>query len=167
MRYPTVNNNVDAYFADWKVVKEPRNLRASYGHDVECVWLVMDAARTLSLSPALYRTWAEALCRTCLDLGYDREHGGFYSSGPLGQPADDTQKIWWVQSEALAGMLEMFRLTGNVEYYSAFSRTLDFAQSIRWPKKAVGGPAATPMAHPPTTCNAAARGRELITAAAP
>ena len=55
--------------------------------------------------------------------------------GTAGPAADDTQKIWWVQSEALAGMLEMFRLTGNVEYYSAFSRTLDFCAKYQVAKE--------------------------------
>jgi cellobiose epimerase len=128
VRYPRADSNVDAFHRDWQVVVEPRNLRASYGHDVECAWLTLDAVRTLGLTPIPYRNWAEALCRSSIEHGYDRKHGGFYSSGPLGQRADDTKKIWWVQSEALVGLLEMFKLTGQREYYDLFSQTLDFTE---------------------------------------
>jgi cellobiose epimerase len=128
VHYPTENNNVDAFERDWNVVREPRNMRASYGHDVECVWLVMDAARTTGMSPALLKNWASGLSENCLRYGYDSEHGGFHNSGPLGKPADDLKKTWWVQAEALLGSLEMYRLTRAEKYYDVFARTLDFCE---------------------------------------
>jgi cellobiose epimerase len=128
VRFPRADSNVDAFWPDWQVVDEPRNLRASYGHDVECAWLVLDAVRALGQPTVLYRNWADALCRSSIEYGYDSTNGGFYSGGPLGKPADDTKKIWWVQSEALVGMLEMFQLTGRREYYELFSQTLDFTE---------------------------------------
>lgn len=128
VHFPTVNNNVDAFHRDWRIVQEPRNLRASYGHDVECVWLVMDAARSLGLSPATLLNWATGLSETCLEFGYDRTNGGFYNGGPLGKPADDLKKTWWVQTEALLGMLEMYRLTREDRYWEAFVKTLDFCE---------------------------------------
>ena len=135
VHYPTDNNNVDAFERDWTIVRTPRNLRASYGHDVECVWLVMDAARAIGLSPALLRNWATGLSENCLKFGYDREHGGYFNSGPLGKPADDSRKIWWVQTEALLGALEMFRLTGDEKYYTVFTETLDFCEKYQIAKE--------------------------------
>lgn len=120
--------NLDGWWPDWSVVNEPRNLRASYGHDVECVWLTLDAVRTLGQSESLYRGWAEALAGYSLEYGYDREHGGFFYTGELGEPSDDTKKEWWVQAEALVGMLELYRLTGDPKYYRAFAGTLDFIE---------------------------------------
>jgi mannobiose 2-epimerase len=128
VRHPDINCNIDGWYPDWRMVEHPRNLRASYGHDVECAWLALDAARTLGLSPRLLRDWAEALCAYSLKYGFDRQHGGFYYTGPLGQPSDDTKKEWWVQAEALVSMLEMYRLTGKREYYDAFKQTLDFVE---------------------------------------
>ena len=118
--------NVDGWQPDWRVVNTPRNLRTSYGHDVECAWLALDAAATLGQSPALLRSWAEDLCATSLRFGYDAGHGGFFQSGPLGRPADDTRKEWWMQAEALVGLLEMFQLTGDRQYFAKFRQTLDF-----------------------------------------
>jgi mannobiose 2-epimerase len=128
VRHPKFNCNIDGWFPDWRMVDTPRNLRASYGHDVECAWLTLDAARRLGMAPSLLRGWAEALCDYSLKYGYDRQHGGFFYTGPLGQRADDTKKEWWVQAEALVSMLEMHQLTRKREYYDAFSQTLDFVE---------------------------------------
>jgi cellobiose epimerase len=172
VHYPTENNNIDAYLRNWTLVKEPRNLRASYGHDVECIWLVMDAARTVGLSPALLLNWADGLSDNCLRLGYDKDHGGFYSSGPLDQPADDTKKIWWVQSEGLLGMLEMFRLTRDEKYYRAFAQTLDFCEHFQiarqggwWATRAADGTATADQQRTGPWQGAYHAGRSLILAA--
>jgi mannobiose 2-epimerase len=128
VRHPDFFCNLDGWRPDWHRIETPTNLRASYGHDVECAWLVLDAARALGQSPALHRGWAEGLCGYSLKFGYDDKHGGFFYTGPLGKPADDTKKEWWVQAEALVSMLEMYRLTGKREYYATFSQTLDFVE---------------------------------------
>jgi mannobiose 2-epimerase len=128
VRHPEYYCNIDGWHPDWQIVDSPQNLRASYGHDVECAWLTMDAARTLKLSPDMLRGWAEALIGYSLKHGYDREHGGFYYTGPLGKPAEDTRKEWWVEAEALVSMLEMYKLTGKREYYDIFCQTLDFVE---------------------------------------
>jgi cellobiose epimerase len=148
VRHPNFFCNIDGWLTDWKMIPTQANLRASYGHDVECSWLVLDAARALGQAPALYRAWAEALCGYGLKYGYDRQSGGFFYTGPLGKPADDKRKEWWVQAEALVAMLEMYRLTGNVEYYAAFSQTLDFVEKYQvareggwWATRAADGSA--------------------------
>jgi mannobiose 2-epimerase len=128
VRHPDYPCNIDGWRPDWRMIETPANLRASYGHDVECAWLTLDAARALGQSEALLRGWAEALCGYSLKYGFDRDHGGFFYTGPLGRPADDTRKEWWVQAEALVSMLEMYRLTGKPDYYAAFGRTLDFVE---------------------------------------
>ena len=130
VQHPEVRANADAFTRQWQMVMEPRNLRASYGHDVECAWLVLDAARALDLPPNVLLSWASALTETSYRFGYDQQHGGFYAGGPLGQPADDLKKTWWVQTEALLGMLEMYRLTGEQKYYNAFAKTLDFCEKF-------------------------------------
>jgi mannose/cellobiose epimerase-like protein (N-acyl-D-glucosamine 2-epimerase family) len=128
VRHPDYFCNIDGWRPDWRMIQTPQNLRASYGHDVECAWLTMDAARTLKLSQRVLRGWAEALVGYSLKYGYDRRHGGFFYTGPLGKPAEDTRKEWWVEAEALVSMLEMYKLTGQREYYDVFRQTLDFVE---------------------------------------
>jgi mannobiose 2-epimerase len=128
IRLPEYGCNVDGFTPEWKPLQNPRNLRASYGHDVEATWLCLDAGRALGHPPALLRGWAEDLVGYSLKHGYDRTHGGFYYTGPLGKNADDTKKEWWVEAEALVSMLELYRLTGKREYYDVFAGTLDFVE---------------------------------------
>ena len=71
-------------------------------------------ASALELPPHVFRGWAEALCAYSLQFGYDRQHGGFHYTGPLGKPADQLQKVWWVQAEALVSMLETRQADDNV-----------------------------------------------------
>ncbi len=128
VHHPDFNCNIDGWTSEWTMIQSPGNLRASYGHDVECAWLMLDAGRALGMSPQVLRSWAEALCAYSLKHGYDRQHGGFFYTGPLGKPATDTKKEWWVEAEALVSMLEMYRLTGKSEYYDVFRQTLDFVE---------------------------------------
>ncbi len=128
VQHPGHRCNVDAWTPDWRYVDDARNLRASYGHDVECLWLALDAVRALGLPEAPFRGWAEAIGTYSVVHGFDTEHGGFFYTGPLGAPADDTKKEWWVQAEALLGMLELYRQTGDPSYYQVFARTLDFIE---------------------------------------
>ena len=128
VRVPQHNSNVDGWQPDWTMIATPANQRASYGHDLECAWLALDAAHTLGQPPVLLRSWAESLCQTSLRFGYDTEHGGLFLSGPLGQPAEDRRKEWWVQAEALVGLLELHRMTGERSYFDRFTQTLDFIE---------------------------------------
>ena len=128
VRLPQHGCNVDGFMPDWKPIETPQNLRASYGHDVEAAWLCLDAGRTIGQSPRLLRSWAEGLVGYSLQHGFDKTHGGFFYTGPLGRDADDTKKEWWVQAEAMVSMLEMYQLTGRPHYYEAFERTLDFVE---------------------------------------
>lgn len=136
VRHPLFNCNIDGWELNWSMIPQGdlrlsnnRGIQpASYGHDVECVWLALDAARALGMAPPLLRGWAESLCEYSLKFGYDTKNGGFFYTGPPGKSAADTKKEWWVQAEALVSMLEMYRLTGKKEYYDAFSKTLDFVE---------------------------------------
>jgi mannobiose 2-epimerase len=120
--------NVDLFSPDWRAVDTETNLRASYGHDLEAVWLVLDALPALGLAPSLYREWAEAVARASLTWGYDKKHGGFYHRGRLGRPASDRTKVWWVQAEAMVALLRLYLLTARKEYREAFARTLRFVE---------------------------------------
>jgi mannose/cellobiose epimerase-like protein (N-acyl-D-glucosamine 2-epimerase family) len=151
IRLPSYGCNVDGFTPDWKPIDNPRNMRASFGHDIEGAWLCLDATRALGHPPALLREWAEGLVGYSLKHGYDRTHGGFYYTGLLGRDADDTKKEWWVQAEALVSMLELYKLTGKAKYYEAFAVTLDFVEKHQLAKeggwwatrRADGSPAGT------------------------
>ncbi|TWT76214.1 Cellobiose 2-epimerase [Planctomycetes bacterium CA13] len=128
VKLPDFPCNVDAWYSDWKLVDTDRNRRASYGHDVECVWLVLEAAEALGMKPNSLRSWAVALCDHAIERGFDTVNHGFFYTGPVGKPSDDRKKVWWTQSEALVAMLRMHALTGDEKYRTIFEQTFDFVQ---------------------------------------
>jgi len=101
----------------------------SYGHDIECSWLLWDALIALDSSSHTkkYRPTVLAMAQVCLEQ----------SIGDLGQVCDhftfaDKQKhqesFWWVQAEALVGFLNAYQLTGNYDYVLACEKIWKFTQ---------------------------------------
>lgn len=86
----------------------------SYGHDIEASWLIDEAARILGDLDLLYRVQkicmgvAEAACE---GLQYDGSMVYELDKGHL-----DTDRHWWVQSEAVVGFLNAWDLSGNQEW---------------------------------------------------
>mmetsp|Transcript_4692 Transcript_4692/g.7285 ORF Transcript_4692/g.7285 Transcript_4692/m.7285 type:complete len:471 (-) Transcript_4692:254-1666(-) len=126
--HPVVAGNIDAWSNDWHALP---NQRISYGHDMECVWLLFDAARVLGLSIGPIRKWALSVADYSIKYGFDNEHGGFFAAGEAGLQASDRRKVWWVQSEALVCMLELYTMTNDVKYYDAFKRSLEFVKKYQ------------------------------------
>ena len=122
----TVGACTDKYHLDWTPLDGAGYDRITYGHDLENVWLLIEACNAAGISNGplldLYRT----LFNYSLQYGLDREHGGFYYTGPFNAPADSQAKIWWVQAEGLVSALQMYRLTGEMLYFNCFSKTLDW-----------------------------------------
>lgn len=83
VRHPEFFCNIDQWQLDWKMVATLRNLRASYGHDVECAWLVMDALRTIQVPERSLQLWAVSLVNHSLQYGFDNKYGGFFMGGIL------------------------------------------------------------------------------------
>lgn len=90
----------------------------SYGHDIESSWLIAAAADALGdteLAADAYRA-ADRLCRGSLS--------GRLPDGSFAQEGDangivDTNRIWWVQAEALSGMIDAFGRSGDLTMLDA------------------------------------------------
>jgi len=121
-----VGGCTDKYERDWTPLRDPQYERISYGHDIENVWLLVEACSAAGIANGplldLYRT----LMDYSLRYGFDHEEGGFYDTGPFGEPADQRDKIWWVQAEGLVASLYMYYLTREERYFTAFAKTLDW-----------------------------------------
>ncbi|MCF7972308.1 MAG: AGE family epimerase/isomerase [Phycisphaerae bacterium] len=112
----------DRYTQDWT----PTSTRVSYGHDIENVWLLMDACDAAGQSNRPLLDFYQSLYGYSYQYGYDTAHGGFFDSGEFNQPADRRDKVWWVQAEALVSALYLYRITGDAQYAAVFTQTLDF-----------------------------------------
>jgi mannobiose 2-epimerase len=124
----------DKYERDWRPVLDGEYARVSYGHDIENIWLVIDACEAAGLSAYPFMDLFRALFDYALKYGYDAENGGFFYTGPFNQPADDRRKDWWVEAETLVSSLYMYRMTGEPKYLDVFRRTFDFVerQMVDW-----------------------------------
>ncbi|MCS7041798.1 MAG: AGE family epimerase/isomerase [Bryobacteraceae bacterium] len=118
----------DRHRLDWTPVLEGPGGRASYGHDLENIWLLEDALRAAGLPVSPWLDFFRHNFDYSMRYGWDSRHGGFWDWGPLGRPAESRVKIWWVQAEALVSALAMYRLTGERQYWDVFGRTLQFVE---------------------------------------
>lgn len=116
----------DQYFENWEPRRGRNFDRVSYGHDIENIWLLMEACRAAGFSSTPLLDLYQTIFHYTLHYGYDRTNGGFYNSGPLNAPADRREKIWWVQAEGLVAALYMYGLTGEEIYRECFLKTLDW-----------------------------------------
>ena len=119
----------DRHRRDWTPILEGPASRSSYGHDLENIWLIVDALRVLDRPTAPYHDLFRALFEYAMQHGYDTAAGGFFDSGPPGKPADRRMKVWWVQAEALVGALTMFELTREARYAEVFAKTWEFVNT--------------------------------------
>jgi mannobiose 2-epimerase len=118
----------DKYERDWTPRLEGDFARVSYGHDVENIWLLIDACNAANVTNYPFLDLYRTLFDYSLKYGYDEADGGFYDSGPFNRPADRRSKIWWVQTEAVVSALYMHRLTRQAKYLSIFEKTSDFIE---------------------------------------
>lgn len=107
----------------------PIDTTASYGHDLEVAyWLVEAANAAGEQEEAGSWTAARLLSEHALRYGFDHAHGGFFLEGPVGRPAEIREKVWWVQVEALCTLaLLHFRFSAETsEYHRRFQETWSF-----------------------------------------
>ncbi len=124
----------DVHERDWTPRLDRGFDRVFYGHNVEIIYILMEANRVTGLPDQPYLDLYRALFANALEFGHDDDVGGFFDSGPLGLPADRREKVWWVQAEALLACLRLFELTGDDLYWDVFERVLDFieAHQVDW-----------------------------------
>ena len=99
-----------------------RSSLISYGHDIECSWLLYEAA-TVTGDPALMeKTGKLAVAMAGENLaGLDSDGGLFYEFFPE-EGRLDKDKHWWPQAEALVGYYNAYELSGN-EVFAAKTRS--------------------------------------------
>lgn len=112
---------------DWT----PAATYVSFGHDIECTYL-MEEAEIILGNPSAEKTLAvgRSFVDHALQFGWDEKYGGFFYDGAtFGVPAD-TSKFWWVQAEGLNTLLLMHDHYGkeNPRYYQCFIKQWDFIE---------------------------------------
>lgn len=106
-----------------------RSTIISYGHDVECSWLMWEAVQALADKKleSTFKPLVLSMARACLEQG-----GGGYGELIDGHDFESDRpleaRLWWVQAEAMVGFLNAWQLSGDGRYYDAFERVWAFVK---------------------------------------
>ncbi|NLH41152.1 MAG: N-acylglucosamine 2-epimerase, partial [Planctomycetes bacterium] len=119
----TLGACTDKYDQDWTVRLDGDYARVSYGHDIENIWLLMDACDAACVSSYPFMDLYDTLFKYSIQYGQDGRNGGFYYTGKFRMPADDRSKSWWVQAEVIVSALRMYRQTNDPRYLAIFEST--------------------------------------------
>ena len=96
------------------------NSIVSYGHDIEAVWLIIEAVKALNNPDLLERAnkVAVAVAETFLKEGYVKG-SGVLNEKNLDSGKLDNDRHWWPQVEAMVGLDFAFRLTNENKFQEA------------------------------------------------
>jgi len=138
--HPEYATGIPQFWADWRVApqikfdvvwgwdrfaeggkKAHADDNTSYGHNVECSWLLLHALDVMGEDWRRYERVIRKQLDHAVKAGIDYEYGGVYVEGPHnGGPAYDTEKEFWQQAETLIGMLDGCLLFGGDPYWKAY-----------------------------------------------
>ena len=109
----TETNHLNLFFDEnWNL----RSSLVSYGHDIECAWLLHEAAGVLGDPGQVEQTGRLAVDMARENFtGLDADGGLFYEKFP-GENRIDTDKHWWPQAEAMVGYFNAYQLSGEEEF---------------------------------------------------
>jgi mannobiose 2-epimerase len=86
----------------------------SYGHDIEASWLIDEAARVLGDRELLEKV--QSICIKIAEASCE----GLQPNGSMVYETDkghlETDRHWWVQSEAVVGFLNAYELSGDMSW---------------------------------------------------
>lgn len=104
--YNEESGHLGSFFSsEWKRLDS----EISYGHDIEASWLICEAADAIGVADHVYHDLADRLVLACED--------GFRDDGSLVYRYDagcwDEERHWWVQAEAVVGLMKMYRRSGD------------------------------------------------------
>jgi len=97
----------------------------SYGHDIECSWLLQEAAEVLDDDFLLQKVKLVALEMAEVTLG-----NGFDESGGIMYERENThfdkEKHWWVQAEAVVGFFNAYEISKEEKFLDASLQCWNF-----------------------------------------
>jgi mannobiose 2-epimerase len=107
---------------EWNLCSDTR----TYGHDIEAVWLLGEAAETLANEEleARVRLWSIELARSVLAQALDADGGLAYEG--LNGEVINPDRDWWCQAEAVVGFWHAYSLTGEPAFADAATKVWHF-----------------------------------------
>lgn len=100
----------------------------SYGHDIEGGWLLHEAAQVLGEEKILKKAEDAAILMTRAALKGLDEDGGLMNEGNA-EGVHDKDKHWWPQAEALVGLVNAAKISGDERYLAVAKQIWKFIQN--------------------------------------
>lgn len=94
----------------------------SYGHDVETSWLMCEAAETLGDEALIAAVHKQAVEMIDVALVQGVEDTGLWKLDNFYKKKDKEYE-WWLQSEAIVGLVNAWQITGQKKYFDAAVKT--------------------------------------------
>ncbi len=94
--------------------------KISYGHDIEALWLLIEAAKSINNTLLLesIKSLVSPIIRTFLAEAYSKGRG-IINEKDISTKHVDTDRHWWPQAEAMVGLHYAYEITQNSEYLDA------------------------------------------------
>ena len=109
---------------EWQV----KSTAVSFGHDIEAAWLLLEAAEVLGEEELIARFRQEAVAMTvAATQGLDATVGLCYEYDPVSQHWN-REKHWWVQAEAMVGLLNAYHISGQTQFLEQFQSVWNFTR---------------------------------------
>ena len=96
---------------------------ASYGHDIECSWLLHEAA--LVLGDPILLNKVEPIIRMVAQASEE----GLRADGSMVYESSDEDRHWWVQAEAVVGFLNIYQHFGDEAALAKAFRLWDYTKN--------------------------------------
>lgn len=111
---------------DWNL----KSSIVSFGHDIECSWLLHEAAEILG-NPELISLSSELAVRMAKKTleGMDSDGGLFYEYFP-DEKELDTDKHWWPQAEAMVGYFNAWQISGDSTFAQHALNSWEFIKTF-------------------------------------
>ena len=91
----------------------PTNDHYSAGHDIECSWLLKEAADVLGIN-----------CDETVLMLAKTSQEGLYPDGSIGE------RTWWEEAEAVVGFVNLWQMTGDPSYWQLVIKTYRYISEV-------------------------------------
>lgn len=104
----------------------------TYGHDIECSWLLSKALNSLNDPQVTEKIMPSIIALADVTLKEAiGEHGDVLDAFDFASGQKLTERVWWVQAEALVGFLNVYTLTREERYLTAAKNVWAFIRNYQ------------------------------------
>ena len=101
----------------------------SYGHDIECSWLIFEAAGLLNDKDLLARVKETSIKIANAATEGVQSDGSLIYEKDLSTGRTNNERSWWAQAETIVGFLNAYEMTGNEKYLDNSMNCWDYTKN--------------------------------------